>query len=103
MRSIKLKKEQRPTYEPKKDEKSQKIGNRDIPLGGPTTVTDTTFYGRAKSMMPEQPTPKPNVPKAMKAQQEQEAREKEKEARDALKRARQKLDKDPYKPLNPKA
>ena len=52
MREIKLRKEQRPTYKPKKDEKSQKIGNtlglanRDVPLGGPTNVSDTTSYGR---------------------------------------------------------
>lgn len=70
--------------------------NRDIPLGGPTTVTDTTSYGRAKSMMPEQPVPKPNVPKAMREKQEQEAREK-------LEKARRNLEKDFTKPLNPKA
>ena len=57
MREIKLKKEKRPVYT-----------RKDTPLENTPTVTDTTFYGRAKSMMPEQPTPKPNVPKAMKAQ-----------------------------------
>jgi len=85
MRSIKIKKEQRPVYT-----------RKDTPLENTPTVGDTTFYSRAKSMMPEQPTPKPIVPKAMKAKQE-------KEAGDALKKARKNLEKDFTKPLNPKS
>jgi len=46
MRQTKLRKQERPKYEPKENQQSQNIGNRDIPLGGPTTVTDTTSYGR---------------------------------------------------------
>lgn len=95
MREIKLKKEKRPKYDPVENQKSQKF-SRDIPLGGPTTVTDTTSYSRAQSMIPKQPTPKPNVPKAIQAQQEQEAREK-------LEKARRDLEKNPKSPLELKS
>ena len=81
----KQKKEERPTYT-----------RKDTPLEATPTVSDTTLYGRAKSMTPEQPTPQPNLPKAMKAQQE-------KEAQDALKKAKENLDKNFLKPLNPRA
>jgi len=88
MREIKLKKGKRPQYDPAENQKSQKIG-RDIPLGGPTTVTDTTSYGR-------QPFPEPNAFKSIKEKQGQKAKEK-------LKKAKENLDKDFTKPLNPKA
>ena len=82
MRSIKIKKEERPTYT-----------RKDTPLEVTPTVSDTTLYGRAKSAAYEQPTPKPNVPKAMKAKQEQEAQ-------DAFKKAKENLErKDPKSPL----
>jgi len=72
--------------------------NRDIPLGGPTTVTDTTSYGRPQQgiiILPESKSPSKKEQKAAKQQ--------EKEAGEALKKAKENLDKNFLKPLNPRA
>ena len=74
MREIKLKKEKRPQYDPSENQKSQKIetklglANRDVPLGGPTTVTDTTSYGRFGGKAAKQNPTKTNLEKKSDAQ-----------------------------------
>jgi hypothetical protein len=66
--------------------------NRDIPLGGPTTVTDTTSYGRIATPEIKSPSKK----------EQKELKEREKESGNTLEKFRKELDKDPYKPLNSK-
>lgn len=70
---IKKKKEE---FDPKKNQQSQNIGNRDIPLGGPTSVTDTTSYGRPGKGANN--PPKNNIGKAQETfQLEKQAKEKQ--------------------------
>lgn len=72
--------------------------NRDIPLGGPTSVTDTTNYRRKGTYILPSPTPSNPLPPSQKRNEKKDS-----ESKKSLNKVRRDLDKDFTKPLNPKS